>query len=692
VLGDSQNDFQNPIPTAQAGQSMDQPSSQRPVIVAPSDFRDTNDFLADMRQKFYDDIQFDRLNREAALEDMRFFVGDQWDDIVRQKREAGRKPVLTVNRLPAFVAQVVGNRRLNETDIKVKPDNGGTIAVARVREGLMRSVQKLSFANTAYDKALECQVVCGIGNFQVELDYEDDDVFEQTMKVVAINDALAVVWDRMLADPTGRDAGHVFVVDTMTKKEFYKRWPWATAADIVVDVTLRGDLRMNGWIAVDDVRIVSYWRMRTRKRTLALMQDGSTRDITSDDMAQILPMVVQRQDGTPIMREVNRKYAEMYLASGLDLLEGPYQLPISRLPVFRVPGWEVNVGEWKHRWGLIRFLKDPQRMHNYSRSVHMEKMMQTPRAVWTAADTAVAGREKDWRQSHLSDDPLLVWNAESGQKPERVLPAQIEEAWVGNAEMTAQDLKDVSNIHEANLGMPSNEVSGKAINARVRVSDTGTAIYNDNLGLAIEQAGMVMDELMPFVYDTPRIIKVLGQDGKQDMQIINKMGDPNSIDITEGRYSVTVVTGPSTATKRIEAAEDMRNLGNAAPELMSIFADLYVAAQDWPMADEIARRIRMTLPPGILDPKDMTPEMQQRAQGAAQQAQQQQQMQIQAAVAEYMKTQSETAMNAARARNFEAQADAAGPKLQNESLTAASMAAERELKGHLEAVRVADGK
>lgn len=665
---------------------------KRPV--APDDFEDAAAFLQDMRLQFYDDIQYDRLNREAALEDLRFLVGDQWDDVVRQRREAARKPTLTVNRLPAFVAQIVGNRRLNETVIKVLPDNGGTTPIARVREGLIRSIQKLSFANVAYDKACENQAACGIGNFQLELDYEDDDVFEQTIKIKAINDAMAVVWDRMLGDPTGRDALHCFVVDTLSKKEFMKRWPWATPADMVVDVTLRGDLRMNGWIAVDDVRIVNYWRLRTRPRTLALMMDGTTKDITdetAETLQEVLPAIAQRPDGSPIMREVQKRYAEMYVASGLDLLEGPYELPISRLPVFRVPGWELNVGEWKHRWGIVRFLKDPQRLHNYWRSVIAEKIMQTPRAVWIAKAESVAGREKDWRNSHLTDDPLLIWNGEAGDKPERVQPAQLEEALLGQAEITTQDFKDVSNIHEANLGMPSNEVSGAAIVARQRVSDTGTVLYHDNLALAIEQCGSVCNELISFVFDTPRIIKVLGADGKQDMQTINVTGNPNSIDIGEGRYSVTCTTGPSFATKRIEATENMMNLINAMPQTAALIADLIVDAQDWPMAAEITRRLRLTLPPGLLDQKDMTPEMQQAAEQASDKSKQQEELALRAAVAAFLKTQSETAMNAARARNFNAQADSAPAKLQNESMTAASQAAERELKGHLETIRVADG-
>lgn len=673
--------------------SDESPAKTKPAVKLPDDYANEADFLSEMRKLFYDDVQFDRMNRDAALEDLRFLVGDQWDDLVRQRRELARKPVLTVNRLPAFVAQVIGNRRLNEASIKVLPDNGGSKGIAKVREGLMRSIQKISRAELAYDKALEGQVVCGIGNFQVCLDYDSDDAFDQSIRIKAINDHLSVVWDRTLSELTGADAGHVFVIDTMPHEQFKEEFPWAQPADVVTDTTLRGDLRANGWITMDDVRIVSYWRMRSKRRTVALMEDGQTRDITdelkdSEQAPDIIAGIMQREDGSPIMREINRKYAQMYLCSGTDVLEGPYDLPISRVPVFRVPGWEVSVGEWKHRWGLIRFLKDPQRLHNYWRSVLAEKIMQSPRAVWSASDTAVQGREAQWRNSHLSDDPLIIWNSESGQKPERVPPAIVEDALLAQAELTTQDLKDVSNIHEANLGMPSNEVSGKGIMARQRVSETGTVLYHDNLNQAIEQAGMVINELIPTVYDTPRIVKIIGEDSKELMVPINQVGNAES-DISAGKYSVTVVTGPNFETKRIEASENMMGLATAMPQVMAVAADLIVEAQDWPMADKIAKRIRTSMPPGIIDPADMSPEQQQAAQAAGEQANQERQFQIAQAVADYMKTQSETALNVAKSEQANATAAAVPAKLQNESINTASQAADRELRGHLEAIDVA---
>lgn len=672
--------------------------ARKPTFVIPSDFKDEQEFLNQMRKDFFDDTQFDRLNREAALEDLQFAVGDQWLDYVRQRREAAGKPVLTVNRLPAFIAQIVGARRQNETEIKIIPDSGGTIAIARVREGLIRSIQKISRAEIAYDKALENAVICGIGNFQLSLREPPDDPFKMEIGVDQIPDALSVVWDRTMFDPSGCDAKHVFVIDVMPIDEYKKRWPWATPADVVTDVTLRGDIRMNGWISVEDVRVVSYHRMRTRKKTLALMNDGSTRDITEEadagalESEGLLGNIVVRDDGTPIMREVQSKYCETYLCSGTDILAGPQELPIGRVPVFRVPGWEIYVGEWKHRWGLTRFLKDPQRLHNYSRSMWAEKMMQTPRAVWLARFAAVAGREKDFRAANLSDDPLLIYNDDAAEAPQRIPPAQIEQAWIGLSEQTTQDIKDVSNIHEANLGMPSNEVSGAAIMARQRVSDTGTILYHDNLTQAIEQCGIVIDQLIPYIYDAPRIIKVLGNDAKQDMQVINDTGNPKSVDITAGKYSVTVQNGPAFATRRIESLAAMQGLANAAPQLVSMFADYYVAAIDMPFADKIAERIRMSMPPQLLRPEEITPEIQQKSAAQAAQQQQQIKMAMLQAMSEWQKTQSEIALNSARAQNFEAQSNTASLRANTEAVNVASQAAEREMSAHLDAIRLGGGK
>lgn len=663
---------------------------KKPNIPLPSGFDSSVAFLDDMRREFAADEGFDYENHAAGVEDLKFVVGEQWDSQVRALREAGRKPVLTINRLPAFVAQVLGSRMQNQTEIKILPDNGGTKQVAEVREGLMRNIQKVSRAELAYDNAYAGAVMCGVGNFELDIDYDSDDVWDQSLNIRKIADHFSVIWDRQMTDPTGKDARHAYKIESMTEADFTRDYPWAAPSSFASD-RMPAEMVNSDWFSRGNVRVVDYWSMREREREVALLTTGQTIDIT--DLPSGDPLLAQiashPDSGEPYVRTTYRKYAQLYRCSATDVLEGPYDLPIDRIPIFRVPGWEVRIGDQTYRWGLIRFLKDPQRLHNYWRSVQAEKIMQSPKATWVASDAAVAGREKEWRNSGQSDNSLLIWNSESGNKPERNMPVQVEDALIAQASITQQDLKDVSNIHEANLGMPSNEVSGKAINARVRVSDVGNAVYQKNMEYAIAECGRVANQLVPVVYDTPRIVKIIGPESQELMQAINYLGNPQSVDITSGRYNVTATTGPTSETKRIEAAENMMALATAMPQALAVGADLIVEAQDWPGAEKIARRLRKALPPQLLSKDEITPEIAQ----AMQQQQKVQGVQVaaeqQKAMDEFLKAQSTAAVNFARANHYNQQAEAIMPKLQNETIRTASEVTSRRFQDSIDAINVA---
>ena len=140
-------------------------SASQKKIKPPDDFEDEQDFLAHMRKEWVADVDADQENIKESLEDAEFYAGAQWDEKVKSKREGEDKPIITINRLPAFVAQVIGNRRLNETVIKILPDTGGDKQTAKIREGLIRNIQKVSRADVAYNYASTNQIVGGLGNF-----------------------------------------------------------------------------------------------------------------------------------------------------------------------------------------------------------------------------------------------------------------------------------------------------------------------------------------------------------------------------------------------------------------------------------------------------------------------------------------------------------------------------------------------
>jgi hypothetical protein len=633
-------------------------------VAPPDDFETKEDFLAHVRKLYSDDRDADQENRDAAIEDAEFFAGKQWDDKIKARREGKRKPVLTVNRTIAFVGQIVGTRRMNETVIKILPEYGGKQAIAEKRGGLIRHCEKKSKADRARDTALQNCVIGGLGNYGIALDYARFDVFDQDINWREYPDAYSVTWDRLSVDKTGRDANHVFIEDTMSRTAYEDKYPGVEPSEFTDD---QADL--SGWFTSDDVRVVQFWRMRYRDCELALLQDGTVHDITDwpeNDQRRL--QIAIKPNGELFTRQTVRPFAECYVVSGTDILDGPYQLDISRVPVFRVPAWEITINGKRYRFGLLRFLKDPQRLHNYWRSTIAEKLMMTPRARWVASDAAVAGREAQWRNAHLSDDPLLIYNGESGQAPEYTQPAQLEVALIQESNMSVQDLRDVSNLHEASLGQQSNEVSGKAIVARQRVGDIGTIVYHDNLNAAIEEDGSVANEMIDIAYDAPRTIIVLGDDGKPQEQRINDPGDEASININEGRYGVTVTTGPSTATKRVEAQEAMLSVFNAAPQVFAQAADLWAEELDFPGAHKLAKRLRALLPSHLVDRSSLDTEEQaafdKKAEGEAQSAQIQQQVetaQLQAQLAEIQakteKAKAEAAKAVADARYAEARAD-----------------------------------
>lgn len=575
-------------------------------------FDDQQSFLQWLCQTFNDDVTADYFNIQAMLEDAAFVSGQQWDPIIMNQRLIDQKPTLTVNTAPALIAQVMGNRLLNETSIRILPDMGGTKDIAKTRQGLVRSIEKISNGDRAYDVAMQNQVIGGLGNFRVTAQYAASDVFDQELGLGPIPNPGAVVWDRLRMDPTGRDARHVYVQDLMLRTDFEKRWPWAQPEELGSTLAYTQMLQTNGWVTVDLVRVVDFYHMCAVKRTIAMLNDGSIVDVTDKAPGDwIHDVAVHPSSGAPIMRETMRPYCEMVKCSASNVLEGPFRYWTDRVLVFRVPGWEVNVGDTWNRFGLIRFAKDPMRYRNFWKSVKAEKMMQTPKATWLAQQESVAGHEDAFRNSNNSNDPLLMWNGETGAKPERIAPIQMEAALIQEAAEADQDIRNVTNLHEASLGQQSNEVSGKAINARVRVGELGTVIYQHNLNMAIAEAGRVLNDLIPYYYDTPRMIKVLGEDGKSELVRINDPEDPSSIDITIGKYQVTVTTGPSYTTKRVEAAETMETIINAHPEIMGWAGDILFRNLDIPGGEELALRAEKMLPPELQNPEEMTPEQKQ---------------------------------------------------------------------------------
>lgn len=563
----------------------------------PEGFESVEQFLEDMREDYQLDLDYDRENREQAMLDKQFSAGEQWDPIVLEHRKG--LPCLTINTVPQFTAQLVGDWRQSRNAVKVVPAESGDVEVASIRGDLIRAIEMKSRASRVYDDAFESVVQCGDGAFRIAVEYAKDNVFDQEIAIRPIDDALSCVWDRMSVDPTGRDARHVFVDDVLPIKEFQRKFGKEA------DYSGMGDeaklaLRTTGWLTEEEARITEYWRMIERDRLLGLFQDGSIHVIDGANMEEVI-----EKHGNPVRTRISPcMYAQMHLVTGFAILGGPYEYKLSRLPIIRMSGRVVNIAGRRVRYGLVRFMKDSVRLKNFSRSVAAEQLGYAPKAQWIAPESAIEGREDEFRKAHLSRDPLLIYNDDASAPPERLSPPEPQMALLNEAQVHTQDIKDITGIHDASLGIKSNETSGKAIMARQREGDVAALTYYDNGDASVLEGGDVMNQLIGQIYDATRIIRVIGEDESAKLLKINDPMDPSSPNIATGEYDVALTVGTSFTTRRVEAAEAMMNAIQVYPELMGIAGDLVIKAQDWPGAEDLSARLRKTIPPQLLSPEE----------------------------------------------------------------------------------------
>ena len=556
----------------------------------------------------------DRENRTEAYLDLEFLTvpGEQWDTDAKRAR-AGR-PCLEFNRLPTTIAQITGDIRQMRPAVKVVPvDSRGDVKTADVIAGIVRYVENRSDAPAAYFAGADQQVAAGIGHWRVETEYGSGSTFEQEIRITGIPDGIGVRWDPDAKLPTREDARFCFVPVDMSRDVFEETYPDSTAAEFGdADLSQRG---LSEWATHDTVRIVEYWVKTPVKKTLALMPDGEIMDLTDEadeDHPERLARIAEAKAAGAKVRIEKRDghKIERYLITANDVLEGPTPWPGRFIPIIPCVGIEMQVGRRRLRRGLVRFAKDAQRAYNYARSTQTEVVALQPKSPFIATVDQVKGYEHVWATANTENHPFLPYNPDpraGTAMPQRANPPV---ASAGLAELTreaAEDLKAVTGVYDASLGARSNETSGKAIRARQQEGDVGSFVYIVNFTRAVRHTGAVVIDLVPHIYDTARTLRIVGEDGKVDLVEINQrqgvevdgVAEKIQNDVTVGAYDVAMEMGPSYTTRREAALDGMLALIQASPDLAPLVLDLLAQAQDWPLADKIAKRLRTMLPPAI---------------------------------------------------------------------------------------------
>jgi len=597
------------------------------------------DTLAEALEHFKLSEEAESENRKAWIDDVRFArLGEQWPDGVKRQREIDGRPCLTINRMPAMLRQVVNDARQNKPAIKVHPvDSGAKRETAEILNGLIRNIEYTSNADVAYDTALDHAVTGGFGYFRIDVDYACDDEFDLDIKICRIANPLTVYGDENSTAADSSDWNKAFITELYTESEFEKRWKGAEKSNWESSYRDLPD----GWRDNELVRVAEWWTREEVPAKLLKLSDGMVlyvneymriKDILD---AQGITVVGERDTKT---NKVTQK-----IISGAEVLEenewaGKY------IPIVPVYGDEVMVEGKRHWISLTRWAKDPQQMFNYWRTASTELVALAPKAPYLGPKGAFNTDANKWATANNVSYPYIEYDG--GVMPQRQPFAGPPAGALQEALNASDDMKSTMGIYDAALGARSNETSGRAILQRQRESDTATFNYIDNLSRAIRHAGRVMVDLIPKVYNAPRIIRVIHEDGSNESVPINQPFTPDQAkspqaqayeagktqetvdgltriyDVTTGKYDVTCEAGPSFSTKREEAAAQMMELGRMFPPMMQVAGDLLVKNLDWPGADDIADRLKAMLPPQLQGQSPQVMQMRQQMQQMDQMAKQ----------------------------------------------------------------------
>jgi hypothetical protein len=620
----------DPTGIQKAGQVANVGSNPEKVPARDEDKMATMRHRLKMAQSAYSD------SREDELDDLRFMAGspdNQWQwpaDVLAtrgsvQGQTINARPCLTINKLPQHVRQVTNEQRQNRPSGKVIPvDDNADVQVAEIFNGVVRHIEYMSDADVAYDTACENQVTYGEGYIRLLTEYCNDETFDQDIRIARVRNSFSVYMDPTIQDPCGADAEWCFVTEDILKEEYERMFPDATPISTLYSQGV-GDQGISSWLQEDTIRIAEYFYNTYEKATLHLYPDNQTAYRGTPQDKQLTAMF-----GKPIRsREVDRKKVMWMKTNGFDVLQ-EREWAGKWIPVVRVIGNEWEVDGQMYISGLVRNAKDAQRMYNYWTSQEAEMLALAPKAPFIGYGGQFEGYEMQWKTANTTNWPYLEVNPDVTDGAGAVLPLPqrapppLPQTGLIQAKMgAADDIKGTTGQYDASLGMQGNERSGKAILAREKQGDVGTYHYVDNLARAIRHITRQIVDMIPKIYDTQRIARIIGVDGEVDMvkfnpsqaepvkEIRDQMGAliEKVYNPSVGTYDVMVTTGPGYMTKRQEALDAMSMILQSNPQLWTVAGDLFIKNMDWPGAQEMAARFKKILDPKVLSEGDQSPEM-----------------------------------------------------------------------------------
>lgn len=573
----------------------------RSVTDSKNEFQEAIDAFDEQRIQIEEDLRFSDPNDP-----------DQWDDLIRQKREddpGGKRLCLVHDQTGQYVANVAGQIEKSPPSLHAIPVGGlADKRTAELIDGRFRHIEHVSTASQHYQTALTSAARVGVGYLTVTPDFVNPRMRYMEPRIGSVADALSVIFDPWSVELDGKDATRGWVLMPMNPRVCKENWPGKGLSDFnSTQISRADDTRKT-------VIIAQEW-VKSSKRTKGVCYQGPGGDdvyATKDEYDTACKGVGA---AIPIKHEfpMDETTVTWRYLSGDDVLEETtYECDyIGIVPIYGYIG--VSEGRMKY-CGIPRRARVPQQSYNYHISELQAYMATAPRAPYLVPVRALQskGLKAIWDKSNIEQRAFLPYDDqdESGQPVTAPSRTQVSVSLQNHEEGANRAIRDIQasiGMYQANIGAKSNVISGVAYDAQKEQGEASTAHFPSHLAASLGHLGNIVMQMDIRLHDKRRESPIINYDQSPGSVVIDpKAPSPYAkedgvitINPATGTYGVRVVVGASYATQRAQTNRALDEIMRSNKELAPIIAPEWARTLDIPGSERLSAALLAMAPPPV---------------------------------------------------------------------------------------------
>ncbi len=550
--------------------------------------------LDDFKQDITDDADAMDDQRDKANEDMRFVNvdGGTWEGFYEEVFDFDDRVRLELDIVSNPLQRFIGEWNNNRVGVEYKATDAGTSKDdTELLNGIYRSDFRDYSGGIGTDNAvMECATV-GFGSFKLATEFDDEGDPENENQHIEwrpiYNSYNTVYWDQSALRIDKRDARHCTVLKQYTRKGWEAEFPGheVSSAYTPDSRAWNGGNLTGGSTGNQEIFYVATRYEVKRKKSVVFVYNNLASETVEtykkEDHEKIKDELATDETRLFVReRKVVHQTVEKTVFSGVEILEKTRRIAGKYIPVISLYGYRAFVDGTERYRGIVRKLKDAQRLFNVQVSQLAENSASAGQEVPIFLREQVQNPDIAEQWADKNNKPFLVIDPATDEDGNQIAsgpigynkPAALDQSTTALMGIVPTYIKDVSGFE---VGEAINkEASGKAIRALMKRENMNTQVINDNIANAIEWSGEIYQAMAQEIYTTPRMIRTLQRDGTDGTEnLLAPVMDEDtgqfieSNDLRNKKFKSYSDVGPQYDSVREETVEDMKEILEILPTI-----------------------------------------------------------------------------------------------------------------------------